>query len=103
MRAVTNPFPLPGGRTRFFVAARRRHAFAELVRAIRSLNIAEVTSVEAADLYRGKNVAAGKYSLIIRVTFQSREATLTDAQVSEFSSKLLPRWKPASAPSFRSS
>jgi phenylalanyl-tRNA synthetase beta chain len=63
--------------------------FAEIVKAIRSLNIAEVTSVEAADLYRGKNVPAGKYSLMIRVTFQSREATLKDAQVSEFSSKIV--------------
>jgi len=63
--------------------------FAEIVKAIRSLNIAEVTSVEAADLYRGKNVPAGKYSLMIRVTFQSRETTLTDAQVSEFSSKIV--------------
>ena len=63
--------------------------FAEIVKAIRSLNIAEVTSVEAADLYRGKNVPAGKYSLMIRVTFQNRDATLTDAQVSEFSSKIV--------------
>src|SRR5438445_977336 len=63
--------------------------FAEIVKAIRSLNIAEVTSVEAADLYRGKNVPAGKYSLMIRVTFQSREATLTEAQISEFSSKIV--------------
>jgi len=63
--------------------------FAEIARAIRSLNIAEVTSVEAADLYRGKNVPAGKYSLMIRVTFQSREATLTEAQISEFSSKIV--------------
>ena len=63
--------------------------FAEIARAIRSLNIAEVTSVEAADLYRGKNVPAGKYSLMIRVTFQNRDATLTDAQVSEFSSKIV--------------
>jgi len=63
--------------------------FAEIVKAIRSLNIAEVTSVEAADLYRGKNVPAEKYSLMIRLTFQSREATLTDAQVSEFSSKIV--------------
>ncbi len=63
--------------------------FAEIVKAIRSLNIAQVTSIEAADLYRGKNVPAGKYSLMIRVTFQSREATLTDAQISEFSSKIV--------------
>ena len=35
--------------------------FAEVVKAIRSLNIPEITSVRAADLFRGKNVPAGKY------------------------------------------
>jgi phenylalanyl-tRNA synthetase beta chain len=63
--------------------------FADVVKAIRSLNISEITSVEAADLFRGKNVPAGKYSLMIRVTFQSREATLTDAQISDYSSKIV--------------
>ena len=63
--------------------------FAEVVRAIRALNIPEITSVEAADLYRGKNVPAGKYSLMIRVTFQSREATFTDAQISDYSSRIV--------------
>jgi len=63
--------------------------FAEVLRAIRALNIPEITSVEAADLYGGKNVPAGKYSLMIRVTFQSREATLTDAQVSDYSSRIV--------------
>jgi phenylalanyl-tRNA synthetase beta chain len=41
------------------------------------------------DLFRGKNVPAGKYSLLVRVTFQSREATLTDAQISDFSGKII--------------
>jgi phenylalanyl-tRNA synthetase beta subunit len=40
-------------------------------------------------LFRGKNVPAGKYSLLVRVTFQSREATLTDAQISDFSAKII--------------
>jgi len=63
--------------------------FAEVVRAIRALNIPEISSIEAADLYRGKNVPAGKYSLMIRVTFQSREATFTDAQVSDYSARIV--------------
>ena len=63
--------------------------FAEIVKAIRALSIPEITAIEAADLYRGKNVPAGKYSLMIRVTFQSRETTLTDAQISGFSSKII--------------
>jgi phenylalanyl-tRNA synthetase beta chain len=63
--------------------------FSDVVKAIRSLNIGEITSIEAADLFRGKNVPARKYSLLVRVTFQSREATLTDAQISDFSSRII--------------
>src|SRR5271154_4487072 len=63
--------------------------FSDVVKAIRSLNISEITSIEAADLFRGKNVPAGKYSLLVRATFQSREATLTDAQISDFSAKII--------------
>jgi phenylalanyl-tRNA synthetase beta subunit len=40
-------------------------------------------------LFRGKNVPAGKYSLLVRVLFQSREATLTDAQVTDFSARIV--------------
>jgi len=64
-------------------------SFAEVASAIRSLNIPEIAAIEAGDLFRGKNVPAGKYSLMVRVTFQSREATFTDAQVAEFSSKIV--------------
>ena len=64
-------------------------SFAEAADAIRSLNIPEIVAIEAGDLFRGKNVPAGKYSLMVRVTFQSREATFTDAQVAEFSAKIV--------------
>jgi phenylalanyl-tRNA synthetase beta chain len=63
--------------------------FAEVVGTIRGLNIPEISSIEAADLFHGKNVPAGKYSLMVRVTFQSREATFTDAQVVDFSAKIV--------------
>jgi phenylalanyl-tRNA synthetase beta chain len=64
-------------------------AFAKVADAIRALKIPEIMAIEAADLFRGKNVPAGKYSLMVRVTFQSREATLTDAQVAEYSGKIV--------------
>ncbi len=64
-------------------------SFAEVARAIRGLNIPEIASVEAADLFRGKNVPAGKYSLMVRVTFQSRELTFTDAQIADFSGHIV--------------
>jgi phenylalanyl-tRNA synthetase beta chain len=63
--------------------------FSAVSSAIRALHIPEICSIEAADLFRGKNVPAGKYSLLVRITFQSREATLTDAQLSEASAKII--------------
>jgi phenylalanyl-tRNA synthetase beta chain len=63
--------------------------FADVSNAIHSLQIPEISSIEAADLFRGKNVPAGKYSLLVRITFQSRETTLTDVQISEASAKII--------------
>ena len=63
--------------------------FSEAVAAIRGLNIGEVTAIEAIDLFRGKNVPAGQYSLLVRVTFQSRETTLTEAQLTDFSARIV--------------
>ena len=64
-------------------------AFSEIADSIRSLGIAEISSIEAIDLFRGKNVPAGKYSLLVRVTFQSREGTLTDGQINHFVGKII--------------
>ena len=63
--------------------------FADVASAIRSLSIPELASIEPTDLFRGKNVPAGKYSLLVRVTFQSREGTLTDAQTADFSARIV--------------
>jgi len=63
--------------------------FSAVADAIRSLGIAEVTSMDAVDLYRGKNMPAGKFSLLVRVTFESHQATLTESQLTEFSSRIL--------------
>jgi phenylalanyl-tRNA synthetase beta chain len=56
---------------------------------IRALNIPDLQHIEAADLFRGGQVPAGKFSLMIRVTFQSATTTLTDAQIGEFSSCII--------------
>ncbi len=63
--------------------------FSDVTKTIQSLGIGEIQSIEATDLFRGKNVPSGKYSLLVRVTFQSREATLTDAQISDFSGRIV--------------
>jgi phenylalanyl-tRNA synthetase beta chain len=63
--------------------------FAGIEEAIRALGLAEVSSIDAVDLFRGKNVPEGKFALLVRVRFESRQATLTEAQLTDFSSRIL--------------
>jgi phenylalanyl-tRNA synthetase beta chain len=63
--------------------------FAKVAETIQSLGIAELQNIEALDLFRGGQIPAGKYSLMIRVTFQSAEATFTDAQLNDFSTRMV--------------
>lgn len=63
--------------------------FAQVGQTIRLLNIPEVETIEAADLFRGGQIPAGKFSLMIRVKFQSAEATFTDARLNDFSARIV--------------
>jgi len=63
--------------------------FSEVAQTIRQLSIAEVRAIEPADLFRGGPVPAGKFSLMVRVTFQSAQTTLTDPQIAEYSSRIV--------------
>jgi len=84
------PLPrFPAVERDFSLLLKEATAFAQVSDVIRSLNIPELQTVEAVDLYRGKNVPAGKFSLLVRVTFQSAQATLTDAQLSDFSARIV--------------
>jgi phenylalanyl-tRNA synthetase beta chain len=64
-------------------------SFAAVRDAIEGLRIPEVISIEAVDLFRGRNIPPGKFSLLVRVTSQSQEATLTEAQLNDFSSRII--------------
>ena len=84
------PLPrFPGVERDFSLFLEEGKTFAEVKAAIEALGIPEVTSIAAADLFRGKNVPAEKYSLLVRVTFQSREATLTETQINDFSGRIV--------------
>jgi phenylalanyl-tRNA synthetase beta chain len=63
--------------------------YASIVEAIRGLAILEVSSINAVDLFRGKNVPEGKFSLLVRVTFESHQGTLTESQLTDFSSRIV--------------
>lgn len=64
-------------------------AFGAIEEAIRALGIAEVAAIDAVDLFRGKNMPEGKFALLVRVRFESHHATLTEAQLTDFSSRIL--------------
>jgi phenylalanyl-tRNA synthetase beta chain len=84
------PLPrFPGVERDFSLLLADGITFAQIAESIRSLGISEIVSVEAVDLFRGKNVPAGKYSLLVRVTIQSRESTLTEGQINHFVGKII--------------
>jgi phenylalanyl-tRNA synthetase beta chain len=64
-------------------------SFASVREAIASLGIAEIISIEAVDLFRGRNITPGQFSLLVRVTFQRQETTLTEPQLSDFSWRII--------------
>jgi phenylalanyl-tRNA synthetase beta chain len=63
--------------------------FSAIEGAIRALGIGEISSIDAVDLFRGKNMPEGKFALLVRVKFESQKATLTEAQLTDFSSRIL--------------
>jgi len=75
-------------RARFFLCSSPTARILRRSRAIRAIGIREVANIEAVDP-SAANVPAGQYSLLVRVTFQSRETTLTEAQLSDFSTRII--------------
>ena len=64
-------------------------SFARVASAIRALGVPEIERIEAVDLFRGGTIPAGKHSLLVRLTLQSYEATLTEAQVNDVSGRVV--------------
>lgn len=61
----------------------------KLLRAIRAVDKALITSVDIFDVYQGKGVEPGKKSLAIGVTLQPVEKTLTDEEINALSQKII--------------
>ena len=80
----------------FSVLLGEERRFEEVRRAIESLGIPEIVSVAPVEIFRGaagsaqgSNVPSGKYSLLIRVTLQSQDATLGEALLGDFSARII--------------
>jgi phenylalanyl-tRNA synthetase beta chain len=63
--------------------------FEEILAALTALGLAELRSVVPAEIFRGGNVPAGKYSLLLRAIFQSSERTLREEEVAAWSTQMV--------------
>jgi len=63
--------------------------FENLQQAVSELKIAELQSFEPVEIFRGGNVPAGKYSILLRATLQSGERTLREEEVAQWSAQLI--------------
>ena len=54
-----------------------------------ALAIAELTAILPAETFRGGSLAAGTYSFLLRVRFQSAERTLRDDEVADWSQQIV--------------
>jgi phenylalanyl-tRNA synthetase beta chain len=64
----------------------------QIAAGVRGLGIAELRRAEAVEIFReakGKTVAAGSYSLLTRVGFQSDERTLTEEELTGWSERIV--------------
>jgi phenylalanyl-tRNA synthetase beta chain len=84
------PLPrFPGVERDFSLLLDNNVSFGAVRRTIENLKIAELASVTAVDRFRGGSLPAGKYSLLVRVAFQSFEQTLTDEQIRAHSERIV--------------
>jgi phenylalanyl-tRNA synthetase beta chain len=63
--------------------------FGTIRRAVADLKLDVLQSFVPAEIFRGGSVPAGKYSLLLRATFQSAERTLRDDEVAAWSAQII--------------
>ena len=89
-RKLSTHLALPGRRARLRVAAGRRHRVRGRARNHRQpRHFRHGIPSRPSISIRGKNVPTNKFSFLVRVTFQSQDATLTEAQVNDFWTRIV--------------
>jgi len=63
--------------------------FEKIQQAVGALGLRELRSFVPVEIFRGGNVPVGKYSILLRATFQSGERTLREEEVAEWSSQIV--------------
>jgi phenylalanyl-tRNA synthetase beta chain len=63
--------------------------FERVRKAVIGLHLSELRSFVPAEIFRGGAVPSGKYSLLLRATFQSSERTLREDEVARWSAQIV--------------
>ncbi len=63
--------------------------FEEIQQAVTALQIKELRSFIPAEIFRGGKLPAGKYSILLRATFQSNERTLREDEVARWAKLII--------------
>jgi phenylalanyl-tRNA synthetase beta chain len=64
-------------------------SFEQMRQAVEMVHLPEMRSFAPAEIFRGGNIGAGKYSILLRAAFQSSERTLREDEVAEWSAKIV--------------
>ncbi len=64
-------------------------AFERIHSAVEALGIAEMQQFTPREIFRGEKVGAGKYSVLLHAEFQSKERTLRDDEVAQWSLQIV--------------
>jgi phenylalanyl-tRNA synthetase beta chain len=64
-------------------------SFERIRNAVQALRIGEMTKFAPVEIFRGGSVPQGKYSILLRAEFQSRERTLRDEEVATWSQQII--------------
>src|SRR5581483_183694 len=63
--------------------------FEKIQQVVGELNIGELQSFVPAEIFRGGSVPAGKYSVLLRGKFQSKDRTLREDEVAQWSTRII--------------
>lgn len=73
----------------FSLILREGTSFGAVAEGVRRLGISELAGIEPVDIFRGRQVPEGHFSLLLRLTFQSAEATLTEDRINEYCERVV--------------
>ena len=63
--------------------------FIEMKKAVWNLGVAEIREFHPVEIFRGGAISPGKYSVLLRAKFQSKDRTLREEELADWSSKIV--------------